>query len=68
MIYRKNLPNWERTLRVVAGLLMVRGGLAAPGLAWTPAGWIIAASGVLALATGVVGFCPACAMADRRLR
>ena len=68
MIYRKNLPSWERMLRVVAGLLMMLGGLAVPGLAWTAAGWIVAASGVMALATGFVGFCPACAMVGRRLR
>lgn len=68
MIYQKNLPGWERTARVVAGLMMIACGALAPGLSLTPVGWIIAGAGVVTLATGFVGFCPACAMVGRRLR
>lgn len=67
MLFVKNLPRWERTLRAVAGLLMMAAGLwlwtAQPLLAAALAG-----SGVVALATGFVGWCPACAMVGRRLK
>ena len=68
MFYQKNLPGWERTLRAAAGLVMIAGGLAAPGLTGTPVGFIIAGSGLMAAATGFIGFCPACAMVGRRLK
>ncbi len=68
MLFKKNLPVWERVLRGVAGLVMVACGLLGPGLAGTPVGFIIAASGVGTLLTGFVGYCPACAVAGRRLK
>jgi hypothetical protein len=68
MLFRKNLPIWERALRSVAGVSMFAGGLFAPGLAGSPAGYIIAAAGVMTLLTGFVGYCPACAFAGRRLK
>ena len=68
MLFKKNLPVWERALRGVAGLLMVVCGLLGPGVAGTPVGYIIAASGVGTLLTGFVGYCPACAVAGRRLK
>jgi hypothetical protein len=65
MFYRKNLAGWERALRAAAGVAMVGCGLVAlQGLA---VGYLIAAAGVLVAATGFLGFCPACAMAGRRL-
>lgn len=68
MLFKKNLPVCERVLRGVAGLVMVACGLLGPGLAGTPVGFIIAASGVGTLLTGFVGYCPACAVAGRRLK
>lgn len=61
MLYVKNLPNWERMARIFAGLAMVIGSfwLAAP---WS---WIIAGSSLVALLSGILGFCPACAMFGR---
>jgi hypothetical protein len=67
MIYRKNLPGWERLMRSVAGAIMIAGGLLWPGLAGTLTGVIVAVSGLTAILTGFVGFCPACAMVGRRL-
>jgi hypothetical protein len=67
MLYAKNLPVWERVARIVAGILMVLGGLFAPGLAATPVGIIITVAGGMAVLTGFFGFCPACAMVGRRL-
>ncbi len=65
MIYRKNVRGWEQIARLVAGVAMVACGLI--GLAGNPIGYLIAAVGVVTGLTGVVGYCPACAMAGRTL-
>ena len=65
MFYAKNLPGWERGLRILAGLLMAACGLI--GLAGLVIGYLIAASGAVTLLTGSVGFCPMCAMLGRKL-
>ena len=67
MLYRKNLPTWERTARAVAGVAMMLCGFLGPGLAETPVGMILAATGAITLLSGLVGFCPACAMVGRKL-
>ena len=59
MLYRKNLPGWERA---IAGIALLGCGFLGPGLAGTPAGLILSAAGVMTLLTGFIGFCPACAM------
>lgn len=41
MFYAKNLPNWERVLRVIMGAILAM--------------------------TGLMGFCPMCAMVGRKL-
>lgn len=66
MLYQKNLPIWERAVRVVAGLLMIACGLLGPGIKGTPVGYVIAATGGVTILTGFVGFCPACAMVGRK--
>lgn len=66
MLFKKNLPVWERALRGVAGVSMIVGGLFAPALAGSPVGYIIAAAGVVTVVTGFVGYCPACAVVGRR--
>jgi hypothetical protein len=66
MFYRKNLPGWERAVRVIGGVAMVASGLL--GLQGAPVGYLIAAAGGVTLLTGFFGFCPMCAMAGRRLR
>lgn len=50
-----NVGAVDRTLRVIAGLVLIAAalGVYGPGTA-TPWGWI----GLIPLATGVVGFCP----------
>ena len=60
----KNLPAWERALRIavaLAGALLALATLAAP---WS---WLAASAAASFGITGVVGFCPACALAGRRL-
>jgi hypothetical protein len=65
MFYRKNLPGWERAMRVIGGVAMVACGLL--GLHGLPIGYLIGAAGGVTLMTGFFGFCPMCAMAGRRL-
>jgi hypothetical protein len=65
MLYVKNVPGWERA----AGVAMGAGLLAASVLHFgpTPVGWGVGAIGALAAMSGLLGFCPACAMVGRRL-
>ncbi|MDR7331634.1 DUF2892 domain-containing protein [Roseateles asaccharophilus] len=65
MIYAKNVPNTERVLRVVLGVATAG---AAVVLVGGPAGWLLAAGAAGLVVSGLVGFCPACAMVGRRLK
>jgi len=65
VLYQKNLPIWERGLRVMAAAAMIGYGLIA--LQGTGIGYLLAGAGVLTALTGFLGFCPACAMVGRRL-
>ena len=61
---KRNVPGWERAIRVALGV-------AAAGLAvaWAPAPvgmWIGIAGGLTFAVTGLVGFCPMCAMVGRK--
>lgn len=63
--YRKNLRNPEQVVRIAMGLIA-----AAAALIYL-SGWLsilVAASGVVLGLTGIVGYCPMCAIAgiDRR--
>lgn len=64
MFYVKNVPNWERALRVVAGLIAVWTGIAVLGGMW---GMALAASAAGIVGSGLFGFCPMCALVGRRL-
>ena len=66
MWYQKNLPGWERGVRLLAGAAMIPCGLL--GLKGMPIGYLIACVGVVTAVTGFVGYCPACALAGRRPR
>ncbi len=64
MFYVKNLPWWERTLRIGAGLVAAAyAGLNLDGYAR----WGVMACGLGIALTGFFGFFPACALAGRRL-
>jgi hypothetical protein len=65
MFYRKNVGSKERVARLVAGVLMGACGLFFFGA--TPLGWLALGAGVMTVVTGLVGFCPACAMVGRKL-
>lgn len=65
MFYVKNVPGWERVLRLVMGLM---------ALAFAYQNWAVSGLGVglgvmgaMLAMTGLVGFCPMCAMAGRKL-
>lgn len=65
MFYTKNVPGWERALRIVMGVV---------GLGWAALNWhgslLAAALGIMAATlavTGLFGFCPMCAMVGRKL-
>ncbi len=64
MLYAKNLPLVERMARVLGGTALIAWGLM--GMKGWPLGYVLAASGVVAVLTGFVGFCPMCALAGRR--
>ena len=60
----KNLPSWERALRICCGAALVAIGLLMFPTSWT--GYGLACVGVVLLATGAVAFCPMCAISGRR--
>lgn len=64
MFYVKNVPNWERVLRIVAGLIVIA--LAFSQLSGVLA-TVVAASAAGIVVSGLVGFCPMCALVGRRL-
>ena len=64
MFYIKNLPMWERAMRVGAGIVAISYALLnSDGMF----GWVVIAIGAGIAVSGVLGFCPACALAGRRL-
>ena len=65
MLYVKNVPGWERVLRVMMGI-----GLLVGAVLWlgpNAKGWVVGAMGLMASMTGLVGYCPMCAMVGRKL-
>jgi len=65
MLYVKNLPNGERIIRVIMGML----GLAYAGMNWGGSSLAIGIGLMAAMLamTGLFGFCPMCAMVGRKL-
>lgn len=65
MFYAKNVPNWERVLRSLIGLMC----LAYAAMNWGGSGMAvgIGVMGAVLAMTGLAGFCPMCAMVGRKL-
>lgn len=63
--YEKNLPTWERVLRVAVSLAAAAWAFVALS---SPLSWVVIGSVAGFAATGFVGFCPACAMVGRKLK
>lgn len=62
--YAKNLSSRERALRLVLSAVVVGGAFVTLA---SPTSWMVAASALGFAVTGLIGFCPACAVAGRRL-
>ena len=61
----KNVPVWERVVRVLMGVMMIAGGLMVWRGSWL--GYMAAAAGAMMIGTGMMGFCPMCAIGGRTL-
>lgn len=64
-LYAKNLPPLERLLRITAALLGIAAAIGYLAEPWQQ--WLGVASAVGFALTGVLGFCPACAVVGRTL-
>ena len=65
MLYVKNVPPAERVIRVLMGI-----GLLVAAVMWlgvNAKGFIVGAMGMMAALSGLVGWCPMCAMVGRKL-
>jgi hypothetical protein len=65
MLYVKNVPGWERAMRLAMGVGLLTASVFYFGA--TATGWGVGAIGAMAAMTGLLGFCPACAMVGRKL-
>jgi len=66
MFYTKNVPVWERVLRITLGL-----GLTLYVILGQPSMFISVisiASAVFVVVTGFVGWCPMCALVGRKIK
>lgn len=65
MFYVKNVPTWERVLRLLMGMAA----LAFAGMNWGVSSLGVGAGvvGAMLAMTGLMGFCPMCAMVGRKL-
>lgn len=64
MFYVKNVPGWERFVRIILGVI---GAVLFIALLKGVAGVVGALAAIGIAISGLVGFCPACAMVGRRL-
>lgn len=65
MFYVKNVPVWERWLRVMMGFALLVAPIAYLG--WGTLGIVLGIMGAMGVMTGLVGYCPMCALAGRKL-
>lgn len=65
MSFKRNIPGWERVVRAAlgGGLLAIVSIVPLTGLA----GWAVGLGGAGMVLSSLMGFCPACALAGRRL-
>lgn len=64
MFYVKNVPGWERALRIVMGLAALVFAFMSWGTA--PVAVAVGLMGAMLALTGLFGFCPMCAMVGRK--
>ena len=65
MFYVKNLPHWQRAMRLIMGALA----LIYAASNWGRSGLAVGAglAGAMVAMTGLIGFCPMCAMLGHKL-
>jgi hypothetical protein len=63
-LYVKNLPGWERALRLAMSVAMIALALTVLPRWWS---WVTTAGAAMLALTAFVGFCPMCALVGRRL-
>jgi hypothetical protein len=71
MLYPKNVPNWERIVRIGLGVVLLVLALAGatPLGVMSPLGQGVAVfSAAFIVLTGFVGWCPACALVGRKIK
>lgn len=61
---KRNLPHWERAIRIIAGAAIALGVFS--GYTTGILSWLALATAATLILTAFVGFCPACAMIGRR--
>jgi hypothetical protein len=61
---KRNLPHWERALRIGSGVLVTYAALS--GYTQGVVTWLAYGTAATLILTAFVGFCPACAMVGRR--
>ena len=64
MFYRKNMGSKESWARAIGGALIMACSLTQIGL--TQLGLVLATSGAVTALTGLIAFCPVCAMSGRK--
>lgn len=65
MFYMKNVPGWERALRVLLGMMALA--FAYQNWGESNFGVGMGVAGAMLALTGLMGYCPMCAMAGRKL-
>jgi hypothetical protein len=65
MMFKRNVPGWERVLRATCGVTLLVVAAVLPMTGWHL--WAVLVGGAGLLGSAAVGFCPACALAGRRL-
>lgn len=65
MFFLKNLRTWESAARILVGIALLALGFL--GIQGILLGRMVAATGAVLFLTGLVGWCPMCAMVGRKL-
>lgn len=69
MFYPKNVPHWERVIRVISGMILITLSVVSLSNGSAPALGIAGlVSAFFLVITGFIGWCPACAMIGRKIK
>ncbi|MFN8418785.1 MAG: DUF2892 domain-containing protein [Anaerolineae bacterium] len=71
MLYPKNVPNIERALRILFGVVLIGIALFGQSMIGEMSPLVIALlifSALFVIVTGFIGWCPACALIGRKLK